>query len=108
MNINQKIETAFKDFGVTIAFLQYTGDAETYLTYYTWLEKPNLFFDDNYNTEVTYGTIDIFSKENFKDILTQVKKILKQNNFIWTDTAPETYDPDTGFFHVPVNFVQGE
>lgn len=109
ININPTIELAFSDFEVNkkripIAFLSYTGKADTYLTYYTWQEQPENFFDDEYHTEITYGTIDIFSKSNFKGVLKQVKNKLKQNGFIWTDNGPESFESDTGYYHVPVNF----
>lgn len=79
MNINSIIEKAFADFKVNgkiipISFLNYTGNADVYLTYYTWLEKPENFYDDENHSEIAYGTIDIFSKNNFKDILESVKE----------------------------------
>ena len=109
MNINPLIESAFKDFEINkkripIAFLSYTGKADTYLTYYTWQEQPANFFDDEHHAKVAYGTIDIFSKGNFKSILKEVKKILKANKFTWTDNGPETFERETGYYHVPVNF----
>lgn len=109
MNINPLIETAFSNFmvdgkAIPIAFLNYTGDDDVYLTYYTWQERSEDFFDDEYHTEIAYGTIDIFSKRNFKNILKKVKKILKENDFTWTDNGPETFERDTGYYHVPVNF----
>jgi len=109
MNINPILEEIFKDFivdGATIpiSFMQYGGDKTAYLTYYTWYEKPELFSDDDYHAEVIHGTIDIFSKENFKNILESVKKKLKENDLTWTDNGSETFEEDTGFFHVPVNF----
>lgn len=109
ININPKIEAAFADFTVgtkpvPIAFLSYTGKADTYLTYYTWFCKPDNFYDDENHTEIAYGTIDIYSKGNFKDILKKVKNTLKENGFIWTDNGPEVFERDTGYYHVPVNF----
>ena len=109
ININPVIETAFPEFKVGekrihVAFLNYTGNADTYLTYYAWQEQPENFFDDEYHTEVAYGTIDIFSKRNFKGVLKEVKKILKANNFIWTDNGPETFERETGYYHISVNF----
>lgn len=109
MNINPLIESAFKDFEINkkripIAFLSYTGKADTYLTYYTWQEQPANFFDDEHHAKEAYGTIDIFSKGNFKSILKEVKKILKANKFTWTDNGPETFERETGYYHVPVNF----
>lgn len=109
MNINPMIEEIFSDFSVDgryipISYYQYFGKENTYLTYYTWNERPELFFDDDYHKEVCYGTIDIWSKGNFKDIAESVKQKLRENNFIWTDNGTEMYEPDTGYFHVPVNF----
>lgn len=104
MNINPIIEAIFKDFSVPIAFLEYTGKETIYLTYYTWLEKPENFANDDNHAEIVYLTIDIFSKSNFKNILKQVKKLLKQNGFTWTDNGPETFEKETGYFYVPMNF----
>ena len=109
ININPIIESAFSDFEVNkkhlpIAFLSYTGNADSYLTYYTWQEQPANFFDDEHHAKVAYGTIDIFSKGNFKDVLKEVKKVLKKNNFTWTNNGPETFDREIGYYHVPVNF----
>lgn len=109
ININPLIETAFTDFTVggiliPIAFLNYTGNSNIYLTYYTWFDEPDNFHDDEHHAETAFGTIDIFSKGNFKGILRQVKNRLKQNGFTWTDNAPETFEKETGYYHVPVNF----
>lgn len=109
ININPLIEAAFTNFTVgtkhiPISFLNYTGKSDTYLTYYTWYEKPNNHYDDEYHAEIVYGTIDIFSKGNFKDILKQVKNKLNQNGFTWTDNGSESFEKDMGYYHVPVNF----
>ena len=109
ININPLIEAAFADFMVSgtlipIAFLNYTGNSNIYLTYYTWFDEPDNFHDDEHHAETAYGTIDIFSKGNFKGILRKVKNTLKQNGFTWTDNAPETFEKETGYYHVPVNF----
>ncbi|GHV24761.1 hypothetical protein FACS189465_2250 [Clostridia bacterium] len=109
MNINPQIEEIFKDFEVDgvfipIAFLNYYGKSDVYLTYYTWLEQPQEFHDDNYHASISYATIDIFSKTNFKNILASVKQKLKENGFTWIDNSPETYEPEIEFYHVAVNF----
>lgn len=110
MNINPKIEEIFKDFivdgkQIPISYMRYGGDKSAYLTYYTWLEQPDLFADDEYHAEIVHGTIDIFSKDNFKNILEEVKKKLKENGLTWTDNGAETFEENAGFFHVPINFI---
>ena len=109
ININPIIESAFSNFEVNkkripIAFLSYTGKADTYLTYYTWSEQSEHFYDDEYHAEIVYCTIDIFSRGNFKDILKTVKQRLKENMFTWIDNGPEDFDKETRYYHVPVNF----
>jgi len=109
MNINPLIEAAFENFTVDgeqipIEYMNYNGSASTYLTYYTWSEVPELWSDNDYHTDTTWATIDIWSPNNFKNILAQVKLVLKNNGFTWTDTGAETYETDTKYFHVSVNF----
>ena len=109
ININPVIEKIFKNFKVDgkkipIAYSEYFGKEEPYLTYYTWLEKPHLFADDTNQSEYCYFTVDVWSKGNFKNIVEAVKQKLKENDFVWTDTASELYEPETAFFHVPINF----
>ena len=109
ININPIIEQAFRDFvvdgrAIPIAFLKYIGKDEAYMTYYTWSERPENFADDENESEVSHGTIDLFSKTNFKKILKSIKEKLKKFNFTWTDNGPEDFEPDTGYYHVPVNF----
>jgi len=95
MNINPRIEYAFQDFRIEkskipISYQQYKGKSTTYLT--------------EAGLECTYGTIDIFCKGNFKKVLKEVKKILKNNGFTVTDCGPEDFEEETGIYHVPVNF----
>ena len=109
INVNPLIEEIFSNFTVSgkvipISFLNYTGTSNVYLTYYTWFDKPENFYDDENHAEIAFSTIDIYSKRNFKNILELVKTKLKENGFIWTDNGPETYEEDTGYYHVPVNF----
>lgn len=109
MNINPIIEKSFEHFevdgmNIPIEFKKYSGNASTYLTYYTYLVKPESFADDQAIINGTYATIDIFSKGNFKKIKKEVKKILKEKGFTWISDEAEDYEENTGLFHVPVNF----
>ena len=106
MNINPIIERIFANYNVPISYMKYTGKSNSYLTYYTWKELPDDFSDDDNDIEIAYGTIDIFSKGNFKEIITDVKRILKDNGFLVTDVGSEMYEEDTQFYHVPVNFCK--
>jgi hypothetical protein len=109
ININPILELAFRDFEVDgvkipISFMKYTGKADSFLTYYTWSEVPEIFADDVNHAEAVFSTIDVFSKKNYKKIVEEVKKTLYQNGFTWTDNGSEMYEEDTKFYHVPMNF----
>jgi hypothetical protein len=109
MNINPKIEEAFKDFTVggeviPIFFTHYEGKAEKYLTYYTWAEQAKNFADNSSRAVVCFGTIDVWSSKNYKDIVEAAVQTLELNNFTWTDNGAELFEPDSGYYHVPINF----
>ena len=109
MNINPLIERAFTGFtvdgiNIPIAYQLYEGNRTAFLTYYTRIERPEEFADDIPIFEGTYGTINVYSKSDFKNLLREVKRILKNNGFTVTDAGPEDFEEDTGFYHIPVNF----
>ena len=64
MNINEIIQKVFKNFKydgelIPISPNIYTGDATTYLVYYTYSTIPEGFADDQPIVESTFGTLDI-------------------------------------------------
>lgn len=111
MNINAIIERVFKDFNfggkdIPIAPNVYTGEATTYLVYYTSSINPELFADDRPLGEATSGTIDLFSNGNYKALKNEVKrKIVEECGFTWTGDEMEDYEEDTKLWHCPINFV---
>lgn len=113
MNINEIIEKVFKDFEfegeiIPISPVFYSGEATTYLVYYTYSTTPDSFADDMPTFESTYGTLDIYSNKNFKKLKNEVKrKLVKECGFTWTDDGMEDYEEDTNLWHVPINFVVG-
>jgi hypothetical protein len=112
MNVNPTIETIFANFKIDgeeipVNFLFYMGKADSYLTYYTYLEEPKLYRNDVNGAETAYVTIDIFSRKNFKNLVELVKQKMVNGGFTWQNNASETYEPETKYFHVPINFVIG-
>ncbi|MDR1240275.1 MAG: hypothetical protein LBK29_00115 [Oscillospiraceae bacterium] len=112
MNVNPIIESIFKDFKldgiqIPVNFLFYTGKADSYLTYYTYMEEPSLYANDTNKAEIASVTLDIFSRNNFKILVETVKQKMTDGGFTWQSNASENYEPDTKYFHVPVNFTIG-
>jgi hypothetical protein len=112
MNVNPLIEEIFKNFEVDgeqipVNFLFYTGKSDSYLTYYTWQNTAKDFWDGMHHAETASVTIDVFSRKNFKNLVEAVKQKMIEGGFTWTDNAAETYEQDTKYFHVPMNFQIG-
>lgn len=107
MNINPLLESAL--FGLTRNghFVPHgprphAGDDDVYVTYYTYLDQPESFSDDSPEYGVTYGTVDIFCRGNFKSLLADVKARLRGAGFSVT-IGPELYESDTKYNHVSID-----
>lgn len=114
MNINEILEKVFKGFkfdgeSIPISPNKYTGDATTFLVYYTYATTPEGFADDLPKLEITSGTLDIYSNKNYKKLKNEVKrKLVKECGFTWTGDDTEDYEEDTKLWHVPINFSVGD
>lgn len=110
MNINPRVEAAFRDFGVPIAFLEYTSKSDTYLTYYTWLQKHENFADDETLAEtieckVALETVNavLYADDQIKEEITKFKSgtitvgIDDDNDKIFTELLEKTIDDESGF-----------
>lgn len=113
MNINRIIESVFKSFTfndveIPIAPNIYKGNASTYLVYTTESTAPDEFADDMPISEVTYGTMNIYTSTNYKKLKDKVKqKLVKECGFTWTGDDVEDFEEDTKLWHIPINFVVG-
>lgn len=111
MNINVIIEKVFNNFvfdgkSIPINLSIYKGDATTYLTYYTYSTKPEGFADDLPTVEVVYGTMDIYSNQNYKGLKNEVKrKLVQECGFTWLEDGLEDYEEDTELWHIPISFM---
>jgi hypothetical protein len=108
MNINPKIITALDGIGCPVSPIKHDGSEDTYIVFYTYLEALELFADDEDVGEVTYGTVMIYSKDNFKALAKEVKNRLKQAGFIVRSSGPEGYEPETGYYSYPIEIYVEE
>ena len=107
--MNSEIESIFKDFvvdgtSIPIEFLKYTGKSTTYLTYCSLGEEPLSASDDEITDGLIQYDIDIYSKGNYLNIIKEVKKKMKENNFMWTGDSLDMYEEDTNYYHKTVSF----
>ena len=102
--MNDEIELMFKNFTVKnkkipVEFMNYTGKEETYVTYISLGETPELHADNEAIASINTYDFDIYTKGNFLPILRELKKILKANKWRWQEDSEDMYEEDTRYFH---------
>ena len=110
--MNELIKTIFTDFTVDgetipVKFLIYDGHEKSYITYQQVDADNSLSGDDDLIGYVDYYDFDIYSKGNYTKIIESVKKLLKQNGFIWqpSKSSADFYETDTGYYQKTLNFA---
>ena len=48
--------------------------------------------------------VNIIEAENLAEILKEIKKRMKENEWIWTGDSEEMYENDTGLYHKTSSF----
>lgn len=100
-NLNAEIENTLKDLGVPVSFMHYEGNANTYVTYMQ-LDKDNtLAGDDKILGCVQYYDFDVYSKQNFLTVVTNLIKLLTAAGWTYQPSrdSPDLYEADTKYFH---------
>lgn len=110
--MNKKIETIFNNFtvdgiSIPVSFLRYNGKSTTYVTYMHYDNDNSFSGDDEILGWIEYYDFDIFSKGNYLNIVKSVKKLLKQNGFMFqpSRSSADMYEDDTGYYHKTLSFA---
>lgn len=109
--MNELIKSIFNDFTVDgviipVKFLFYEGHGEPYVTYQQIDADNSLSGDDDLIGYVDYYDFDVYSKGNYIGIVDSIKKLLKQNGFVWqpSRSSADFFETDTGYYHKTLNF----
>ena len=110
MEMNEELRAIFGDAikvnGASIprAHLRYKGKETTFGTWTITGEKPVLSADDEPLYSVVTVDVDVFSKGNYLAIVTKIKQLMKQHEWVWVDDSPEMYEDDTELYHKTISF----
>lgn len=105
MSINKDVVTALKGIGVPVSFQQYSGDADTYITFFTYLEKPESHADDEEISTGYYVQIDVWSKKDYTDLVKVVHKKMSAAGFMKRDFY-DLYEEDLKIYHKAMRFFK--
>lgn len=88
---------------IPVAHLKYDGPEKTYIVW-SIVDTELFYADDVPAAKLCTVDIDIYSDKNYKDVVTEIIKIMQENDWIWTDESPEMYETDTGLYHLCISF----
>lgn len=105
MSINQAVMTALKEIGVPVRFQTYTGTADSYITFFTYLEKPEQHADDKERTTGYYVQIDVWSKGDYTNLVNAVHKKMLAAGFT-KQYFYDLYENDLKIYHKAMRFFK--
>ena len=105
MSINKEIITALKEIEVPVSFQSYSGDADSYITFFTYLDKPELHSDDKETVTGYYVQIDIWSKTDYTNIEKEVHQSMLTANFRKLNFY-DLYEEDLKVYHKVMRFLK--
>lgn len=105
MSINKEVISALKDLNIPVSFQTYSGKEETYITFFTYLDKPELYSDDKEAATGFYIQIDIWSKSDYTEIAKEVHQSMLTEGFTKLNFY-DLYEEDTKTYHKVMRFFK--
>ena len=96
--MNEKIMEALKELNIPVTFQVYKGTAKTYITFFEYNMQNEEYSEDEIEIQGYYYQIDIWSVEDYTEIVTRTKELLEANDFKFIDQE-DLYEKDTKIFH---------
>ena len=106
--MNEELKTVLGEYigdeKVPVAHLRYKGNSRKYVTWTITGENPALSANDEDLCSLCSVDVDIFSEGNYLDIKKEIKKKMKNNDWVWVEDSEEMYEEDTGLYHQTCSF----
>ena len=102
-----KLSDILNPTGVTVTKLKYTGNATTYITYFTYNEQGEAFAENTEKDTSYFVQVDIWTKNEFEDLYKQVLVLMTAEGY-YRSYAHELYESDTQIKHKVIRFQYTE
>ena len=108
--MNEELKSIFGEavavggMSVPAAHLRYKGNETTFVTWTITGDAPALSADNSPLYSVVTVDVDVFSKGNYLDLATEVKRLMLEHDWVWTGDSPEMYEEDTELYHKTISF----
>ncbi len=109
--MNKEIEEILTNFrvdkkAIPYAFIRYRGKDKTFITYHELDNKPALNGDDVPIYSASFYDFDIYKDGNYLKIVSELKKVMLEHDFIWIEDSLDMYEEDTGLYHKTITFAK--
>ena len=108
--MNEELKSIFGDAvavgekSVPAAHLRYKGNETTFATWTITGEEPALSADNSPLYSVVTVDVDVYSKGNYMALVTVIKRLMAEHEWVWTGDSPEQYEEDTELYHKTISF----
>ena len=97
--MNEYIINLLKELGVPIEFHKYHGKEKTYITFFEYNGLATDYSDDEIDTYSHHIQIDIWSDNDYTDLVNKVKNIINNNKITKLIDEEDLYEDDTNIYH---------
>lgn len=101
-NVDSLLKAELEKLGVPVERLKYGGKAACFIVYQLVVGRDTFFSDDEEGAQEFMYQVHVYSKTDYIDILSRLKTALKAAGFYAITIDAETYEQDTGYYHIPV------
>lgn len=102
--INKIVIEALKLLKIPVSFQKYNGKESTYVTFFNYLEQGEQYADNEEKTTGYYIQIDVWSKNDYTELVEKLKIAMKTAGFVRT-SAVDLFENDTKIFHKALRFL---
>lgn len=107
--MNEELKTIFTNFKVNgkeieVSHLRYKGTSKTFVIWSILSDRPSLNANDEDLYSVVEVDIDVYSDGNYLDIIKEIKKLMKFNEWVWVEDSSEMYEEDEELYHRTITF----
>ena len=110
--MNEELKQIFGDSiavkGETIpcAQLRYKGKSRKYVVWNIIGNSGELYADDELLYSAVTVDVNVYSESNYVDVITEIKKIMKEHEWIWVEDSAEMFEEDTELYHKTLTFTK--
>lgn len=101
--INKLIMDTLKPLKIPVAFQNYSGKLENYITFHEYLAVGEEYDDDEEALTAHYIQVDVWSKSDYTDIVKNIKEVLLKAGFKRLNEI-DLYEEDTKIYHKGLKF----